>query len=83
MWEKILHVGGFSNAGHYERITQEEAIQRINEGWYLWVNPAGICVKCVVATSRYGNKYIKTAADDETSNNLLSLQECIPGRALS
>jgi hypothetical protein len=30
----------------------------------------------VVAVSRYGNKYIKTTADGEQPDNLLSLPEC-------
>lgn len=30
----------------------------------------------VVAVSRFGNKYIKTEADGEQPNNLLSLPEC-------
>ena len=30
----------------------------------------------VVAVSRFGNKYIKTEADGDQPNNLLSLPEC-------
>ena len=30
----------------------------------------------VVSVSRYGNKYIKTIADDRETNNLLALAEC-------
>lgn len=33
-------------------------------------------VRVIVAESRYGNKYIKTEADGEQPNNLLSLPEC-------
>ena len=33
-------------------------------------------VSVIVATSRYGNKYLKTEADGEEPNNLLSLPEC-------
>lgn len=33
-------------------------------------------VKVIVAVSKYGNKYLKTEADGEEPNNLLSLPEC-------
>jgi hypothetical protein len=31
----------------------------------------------IVAISRYGHKYLKTVADGEQPNNLLSLYECV------
>jgi len=33
-------------------------------------------VDVVVAKSQYGHKYLKTVADGEQPNNLLSLPEC-------
>ncbi len=33
-------------------------------------------VNVVVAVSRFGNKYLKTVADSDHPNNLLSLYEC-------
>jgi len=34
-------------------------------------------VNVVIATSRYGNKYLKATADGDQPNNLLSLPECL------
>lgn len=36
----------------------------------------GSVVSVIVAVSRFGNKYLKTEADGEHPNNLLSLPEC-------
>lgn len=36
----------------------------------------GRAVDIIVAVSRFGNKYIKTEADGDQPNNLLSLPEC-------
>jgi hypothetical protein len=38
--------------------------------------PAGDRVSVIVATSRFGNKYLKTTADGDQPNNLLSLPTC-------
>ena len=35
------------------------------------------CRDVVVAVSRFGNKYLKTVADGDQPNNLLSLYECV------
>lgn len=42
----------------------------------FYVNVGGDKVKVITATSRYGNKYVKTEADGDEPNNLLSLPEC-------
>ncbi len=74
--ERITHVGGDSGGGW--RVTQEQAIAHIEGGeWRFWVAPPGQeSVWVVVGVSRYGNKYLKTTADGEQPNNLLSLPEC-------
>lgn len=59
------------------KITQEIAIEGIEDGaWAFYVNKQGSRVNVIVSTSRYGNKYLKTEADGEEPNNLLSLPEC-------
>ena len=42
-----------------------------------FVQVRGQMVNVIVAVSRYGNKYLKTVADGEQPNNLLSLYECV------
>jgi len=72
-YERITHVGGYS-----WKITQRDAIRRIESGidsYYVSVN--GRSVPVIVAVSRYGNKYLKTEADNDEPNNLLSLPECV------
>jgi hypothetical protein len=74
--ERILSIGGFHN-GQLWKLTQEQAIAGIDSGkWSFYVSVAGRTVAVVVAVSRFGNRYLKTEADGEQPNNLLSLPEC-------
>ena len=74
--EMILNVGGVSS-GERWKISQQEAIKGIEAGqWEFYVIAGGSTVEVNVATSTYGNKYLKTENDGEQPNNLLSLPEC-------
>jgi len=75
-FERIVRVGGF-HAGKRWSIPQERAVQGIeSDEWSFHVTRGGRTVAVIVATSRYGHKYIKTVADGEHPDNLLSLPEC-------
>ena len=71
-----LFIGGV-HAGKRWKLSQEDAIKGINNGTYeFYVNVDGSEVEVIVAKSQYGNLYLKTEADGEQPNNLLSLPEC-------
>ena len=75
-YSSITHVGGVHN-GQYWHITQDDAISHIeNRVWDFYTNVRGHRARVVVEKSIFGNKYLKTEADQGTENNLLSLPEC-------
>ncbi|MEX2113858.1 MAG: DUF3892 domain-containing protein [Pirellulales bacterium] len=76
-WERITHIGGVNDDKTRWKVTQESAIEGIENGtWKFWVSVGGESVWVVVGKSRFGNKYLKTENDGDEPNNLLSLPEC-------
>jgi hypothetical protein len=76
-FERIANVGGISSDGTHWKISQEYAVTLIENGEFsFFVSRVGGAVEVIVATSRYGHKYLKTTADGEMPDNLLSLPEC-------
>ena len=75
-YRAIQSIGGYDGGGW--EYTLNHAIRLIETGQrqFYVERPRGDRVKVVVAVSRYGNKYLRTVADADAPNNLLSLPEC-------
>jgi hypothetical protein len=75
--ERILNIGGTNPDGGSWKLAHLAAIEGVESGrWSFYVAIGGKAVRVVVATSARGHKYLKTQADGEQPNNLLSLPEC-------
>ncbi|QFS96636.1 hypothetical protein FIV06_04340 [Labrenzia sp. THAF191b] len=77
-WERISSIGGTNPDGNRWKLNLDRAIQGIESSEFAFYveQPAGDRVNVVVAVSASGNKYLKTTADGDQPNNLLSLPEC-------
>ncbi len=74
-YHSITHVGG--HGINQWKLTLSDAIGKIErEEWDFFVLAGSNRVRVVVAVSQAGNKYLKTVADGDEPNNLLSLPEC-------
>ncbi len=76
--ERIHSVGGVNPDGTRWRLSEDAAIGYIENGTYSFYvdRPFGHRVAVIIAESQWGHKYLKTIADGEHPNNLLSLPSC-------
>jgi hypothetical protein len=73
--ERIQNVGGGFGTNRWKQ-SEDQTIREIENGsWTYYVTQGGRTVDVIVAT-RLGRKYLKTVADGESPDNLLSLPEC-------
>lgn len=76
--ERIDRIGGVNTDGTRWTLSQPDAIEGINSGkWKFHVErPPGHTAKVIVSKTAAGHQYLKTEADGEQPNNLLSLPDC-------
>jgi Protein of unknown function (DUF3892) len=74
---RIRAIGGVNADGSRWQVSEEAAILGIEAGrWHFYLSEAGQQVEVIVATSRYGNKYLKAADDALHPDRLLALPDC-------
>lgn len=75
--ERISRIGGLNADRTRWTLTLDQAIAGIENGTYsFYVSVGGRTVSVIVAKSAHGHKYLRTTADGEQPDNLLSLPEC-------
>lgn len=74
-YTRITAVGGVHN-GQRWRITLDDAIANIEAGAWQFYTLVGGHRRPVQIATRLGRKYLRTDADYDTPDNLLSLPEC-------
>ena len=77
---RLRRVGGINPDGAHWQIAEAEAIAAIEAGrWNFYVMAGGREWPIVVAVSKYGQKYLKGAADGLQPDSLLALPDCAAG----
>ena len=74
-YERIKYVGGIHLRTRW-KFTVDDAIWYIENGTYSFYTRVSNHERKVVVSTRLGKKYLKTEADHDTPDNLLSLPEC-------
>lgn len=74
-YERIAYVGGVHNGARW-KLSLTDAIKGIEDKTYSFYTSVNGHVRNVIVANRLGTKYLKTEADNDTPDNLLSLQEC-------
>jgi Protein of unknown function (DUF3892) len=75
--QKIRFIGGLNSDGSAWKLSQEMAVDSIENGkcqLYLVVGRQPVSV--IVAASHHGHKYLKAETDPEEPTSLLNLPEC-------
>jgi hypothetical protein len=75
--QKIRFIGGLNSDGSAWKLSQEMAVDSIENGkcqLYLVVGRQPVSV--IVAASRHGHKYLKAETDSEEPTSLFNLPEC-------
>lgn len=76
-YHAIKSVGGRNPNGSRWKLSLAEAVAGTERGeWQFFVHKGGHTVDVVMAVSAHNHKYLKTVADKDTPDNLLSLKEC-------
>jgi hypothetical protein len=75
--QRLHLVGGVTPDGAWWKISEADAIAGIEAGrWKFFVGSGRGEREVIVGISRYGTKYLKTAADGWQPESLLTLPEC-------
>jgi hypothetical protein len=75
--ERITHIGGdWGYGGARIKITEAQAITDIENDSYTYHVRVNSFDVSVIIAMHLGRKYLKTASDSTTVDNLLSLPEC-------
>jgi hypothetical protein len=75
--DRISHIGGLNSDGTHWNLTLASAVDAIERSkWKFYLMRNGTSFDLIVATTRLGNKYLKTTADRQQPIGLLALPAC-------